>query len=132
MNDDAHEFGGASMLIGDMNVDGRVYMGASGGRGLIYWDAATLSIDDISKESNFSIDFYPNPFVNGFKVEAKKSNEPIRVSIFDMTGKKVEAAESSPESGQVLMGASLTPGLYIVQVEGVNLNFSKSFKIVKK
>jgi xyloglucan-specific exo-beta-1,4-glucanase len=132
MNDDAHEFGGASMLIGDMNVDGRVYMGASGGRGLIYWDAATLSIDDISKESNFSIDFYPNPFVNGFKVEAKKSNEPIRVSIFDMTGKKVEAAQSSPESGQLLMGSSLTPGLYIVQVEGVNLNFSKSFKIIKK
>ena len=131
MNDDAHEFGGASMLIGDMNVDGRVYMGASGARGLIYWDAATLSVDDISKESNFSIDFYPNPFTNGFKVEAKKSNEPIRVSIFDMTGKKVEAAESSPESGQLLMGSSLTPGLYIVQVEGVNLNFSKSFKIVK-
>ena len=39
MNDDAHEFGGASMLIGDMNVDGRVYMGASGARGVIYWDA---------------------------------------------------------------------------------------------
>jgi len=26
----------------------------------------------------------------------------------------------------------LKPGLYIVQVEGVNLNFSKSFKIIKK
>ncbi|MEP7093217.1 MAG: hypothetical protein ABI793_04100, partial [Flavobacterium sp.] len=49
MNDDDHEFGGASLLVGDMNVDGRVYMGASGGRGLIYWDPAVpLSIDDIS------------------------------------------------------------------------------------
>jgi xyloglucan-specific exo-beta-1,4-glucanase len=132
MNDDAHEFGGASILIGDMNVDGRVYMNANGTRGLIYWDTATLSTDDIAEESNFSIDFYPNPFVNGFKVEAAKLNEPIRVSIFDMSGKKVEAAESSPESGQLLMGSSLTPGLYIVQVEGVNLNFSKSFKIIKK
>lgn len=45
MNDDAHEFGGASMLIGDMNVDGRVYMAAAGGRGLIYWtQAGTLPI----------------------------------------------------------------------------------------
>lgn len=39
MNDDAHEFGGAPLLIGDMNVAGRVYMSAGGGRGLIYWDA---------------------------------------------------------------------------------------------
>jgi hypothetical protein len=92
----------------------------------------SISTDDIAEEPNFSIDFYPNPFTNDFKVVATKSNEPIRVSIFDMTGKKVEAAESSPESGQLLMGSSLTPGLYIVQVEGVNLNFSKSFKIIKK
>jgi hypothetical protein len=280
INDDAHEFGGASMLIGDMNVDGRVYMGANGTRGLHYWDAAaassvtyvslanratglrmdgigrttngsncgqgssgvstnqqwiietvgsyvmlknratglyldgmyrttngsvagqysysgsdgqqwtretagsyvkfknkatglyldgmgiktngadlgqwaaskhnnqqwtittvgngqtakmgSMSTDDSAEESNFSIDFYPNPFTNDFKVVATKSNEPIRVSIFDITGKKVEAAESSPESAQLLMGSSLAPGLYIVQVEGVNLNFSKSFKIIKK
>ncbi|MCF6407273.1 T9SS type A sorting domain-containing protein [Chitinophaga filiformis] len=38
MNDDAHEFAGAPLLIGDMNVAGRVYMSAGGGRGLIYWD----------------------------------------------------------------------------------------------
>jgi hypothetical protein len=92
----------------------------------------SISTDDIAEESNFSIDFYPNPFTNDFKVVATKSNEPIRVSIFDMTGKKVERAESSSESGQLLMGSSLTPGLYIVQVEGVNLNFSKTFKIIKK
>jgi xyloglucan-specific exo-beta-1,4-glucanase len=133
MNDDTHQFGGTPLLIGDMNVAGRVYMGAAGGRGLIYWDpSGTLSIDHISKESNFSIDFFPNPFVDGIKVEATKSNEPIRVSIFDITGKKVETAESSSESVQLLMGASLQPGLYLVQVEGVNLNFSKSFKIIKK
>ncbi|MDR7210280.1 T9SS type A sorting domain-containing protein [Flavobacterium piscis] len=132
INDDANEFGGASFLIGDMNVAGRVFMGPGGARGLIYWDTAALSVDDISGESNFSIDFYPNPFVNGFKVEAAKSNEPIRVRIFDITGKKVEEKESTPESAHLLMGSSLKPGLYIVQVEGVNSNFSKSFKIIKK
>ncbi|EJL67211.1 RICIN domain-containing protein [Flavobacterium sp. CF136] len=92
----------------------------------------SISTDDIAEEPNFSINFSPNPFVNDFKIEATKSNEPIRVSIFDMLGKKVETAESSLESGQLLMGSSLKPGLYIVQVEGVNLNFSKSFKIIKK
>jgi xyloglucan-specific exo-beta-1,4-glucanase len=48
MNDDAHEFGGTSLLIGDMNVAGRVYMGAAGGRGLIYWDPAATSVTYVS------------------------------------------------------------------------------------
>jgi aryl-phospho-beta-D-glucosidase BglC (GH1 family) len=93
---------------------------------------SSMSKDEISEESNFSINFSPNPFVNDFKVEATKLNEPIRVSIFDVTGKKVEAADSSLESGKLLMGSSLKPGFYIVLVEGVNLSFSKSFKIIKK
>ena len=38
MNDDAHEFGGTTLLIGDFNVFGRVYMWGTLGRGLIYWD----------------------------------------------------------------------------------------------
>lgn len=279
INDDAHEFGGASMLIGDMNVDGRVYMASTGGRGLFYWDAVvassvtyvsianrgtslcidgmgrttngsncgqwssggsfnqqwivetvgnyvmlknratglyidgmgrittgyiagqysysgtdaqywtreiagsyvkfknkatglyldgmglktngadlyqrskstsrnqqwsinivgtqiakmnSVSKDDISEESNFSISLYPNPFVSEFKIEAGKLNEPIRVSIFDIMGKKVEAGEFSPESGQLSMGSSLKSGIYIVKVEGVNTNDSKLFRIIKK
>ena len=43
MNDDAHEFGGASFLVGDMNVAGRVYMASNAGRGLIYWDPAACT-----------------------------------------------------------------------------------------
>ena len=87
---------------------------------------------DIEEDSDFSVAFFPNPFNTEFKIEAKKSNEPIHVSIFDVTGKKVQEAASTPESTQLLMGASLQPGLYLVKVEGVNSNFSKSFKILKK
>ncbi len=85
---------------------------------------------DNSDDSDFAIAFFPNPFKTEFKIEATKLNEPIRVSIFDVTGKKVQEAASA-ESAQLLMGASLQPGLYIVKVEGVNSNFSKSFKVVK-
>jgi len=38
MNDDAHQFGGALFLVGDMNVFGRVYESVSLARGLVYWD----------------------------------------------------------------------------------------------
>lgn len=61
-----------------------------------------MSTDDIAVEPNFSINF-PNPFVNDFKIEATKLNEPIRVSIFDITGTKVKEKESSLESGQLFM-----------------------------
>lgn len=43
LNDDAHQFAGAPLLIGDMNVAGRVFMSAGGGRGVIYWEPATGS-----------------------------------------------------------------------------------------
>lgn len=92
---------------------------------------SSLYKENISEESNFSIDFFPNPFVNDFKVEATKLNEPIRVTIFDTLGRKVDVAESSTLS-QLSMGSSMKPGLYIVKVQGVNSNFSKSFKILKK
>ncbi|UUF12504.1 MULTISPECIES: RICIN domain-containing protein [Flavobacterium] len=87
---------------------------------------------DISEDSELSIAFFPNPFNTEFKIESTKSNEPIRVSIFDVTGKKVQEAVSAPELKHMLMGASLQPGLYLVKVEGINSNFSKSFKILKK
>jgi hypothetical protein len=43
LNDDAHQFAGAPLLVGDMNVDGRVFMSAGGGRGLIYWEPAACT-----------------------------------------------------------------------------------------
>lgn len=43
LNDDAHEFAGAPLLIGDMNVEGRVFMGAGGGRGVIYWEPTSCT-----------------------------------------------------------------------------------------
>lgn len=92
---------------------------------------SSTSKKSISEEPSFSIGFYPNPFVNDFKVEVVKSEGPFRVAIFDILGRKVETAESSTSS-QLSMGSSLKPGLYIVQVEGVNSNYSKTFKIVKK
>lgn len=40
LNDDAHQFAGAPLLFGDMNVAGRVFMSSGGGRGLLYWEPA--------------------------------------------------------------------------------------------
>ncbi|WP_143774098.1 T9SS type A sorting domain-containing protein [Niastella vici] len=48
LNDDAHQFAGAPLLVGDMNVAGRVFMSAGGGRGLVYWEPATCTPSTIT------------------------------------------------------------------------------------
>ncbi len=89
----------------------------------------------LGTESNLlkekAIVFYPNPFVEDFKVEAIKSQEPIRVTIFDIMGREVKVKESI-SAPKLSMGSSLKAGLYVVKVEGLNSNLSKSFKILKK
>jgi len=54
INDDAHQFAGAPLLIGDMNVAGRVFMSAGGGRGLIYWEPATCTPTAITPYVNIN------------------------------------------------------------------------------
>lgn len=41
MNDDAHQFGGAELMLGDPNIFGRVYTGNTSARGIVYWDDLT-------------------------------------------------------------------------------------------
>lgn len=55
MNDDNNEFAGAPFLIGDMNIYGRVYMSAGGGRGVIYWDEiSALPVTILSFEGTYN------------------------------------------------------------------------------
>ncbi|MFD0997787.1 gliding motility-associated C-terminal domain-containing protein [Ohtaekwangia kribbensis] len=41
INDDAHQYGGAGLILGDINVFGRVYLGTGIARGIVYWDDLT-------------------------------------------------------------------------------------------
>jgi len=93
--------------------------------------AKMLNDDKVAiEDSTIDINFYPNPFVNDFKVVTGKSGEPFRVTVFDILGRKVETAEST--SDQLSMGSTLMSGLYVVQVEEVKTDLLKIFKIVKK
>jgi len=99
-----------------------------------YFDDMKLSATTTLSTKDFtanSVQVYPNPFANEFKVDAANSEGPLQVSVFDVLGRKVESTKSA-SSSQLSMGSSLKSGLYIVQVEGVNSNYSKSFKIIKK
>lgn len=127
MNDDAHQFGGLELLVGDMNVFGRLY---TGGGGIIYWDDQSITgTTDISvdlKQTNL----YPNPFSSAFYIKMENPDQVDRIIISDVMGRQVETFERSDIKETMTLGGALKPSLYIVTISGVN--WTKSFKIIKE
>lgn len=72
---------------------------------------------------------YPNPFKSTFNMIVDKPREVKRITIYDITGKRVEVINRPAVSGIMSMGASLKAGTYVVQVDGVT--WKKMYKVVK-
>ncbi|PJJ08129.1 putative secreted protein (Por secretion system target) [Flavobacterium sp. 1] len=128
INDDAHQYGGIEMIVGDNNVFGRAYLAV---QGITYTeDLSTLGIENNTVLSNNQIVLYPNPSSKTINLTVEKPNEIVRISVFDMLGRSVETIEQSDIKSEMALGTALTPNIYIVKVFGTN--FTKSFKIIKK
>ncbi|WP_333820337.1 glycoside hydrolase family 44 protein [Ohtaekwangia sp.] len=78
----------------------------------------------------FAVSIYPNPFAKTITLDVLGSDEQLKVSILDATGKVVEAMIHSGGAGKLSLGAALKPGLYIIRVNGVKT--SRSFKVLKE
>jgi xyloglucan-specific exo-beta-1,4-glucanase len=118
MNDDAHEFAGAPLLIGDMNVFGRLYMGAGGGRGVIYWDESIpTSITNFNgSASGLSLNAYPNPSSHGFDIEIKGNKEETSLTVSDALGRVVEEIKVPAGVSELTVGENLTSGIYYLTI----------------
>ncbi|HLP06290.1 MAG TPA: T9SS type A sorting domain-containing protein [Paludibacter sp.] len=122
MNDDAHQYAGASLLVGDMNTFGRVYMGVGGGRGIVYWEpvSATNSVEIESGSNNLVI--YPNPAKDGkFLITLPVASNTANVSIFDNQGRLLFEKVFS-NNGRLNIESGLQKGIYIVKVASEGLN----------
>jgi xyloglucan-specific exo-beta-1,4-glucanase len=128
INDDDHEFGGATFLIGDKNVAGRVYQAPNGGRGLIYWEptGTTNTVESFIKNANqFNFEIYPNPLSDGkFTVALPEIANNVTVSIFNMQGKLVYQRDASGLM-QLEPDLHLNSGVYLVKVNTDKLNVTK-------
>ncbi|HEY6914281.1 MAG TPA: T9SS type A sorting domain-containing protein, partial [Paludibacter sp.] len=122
MNDDAHQFGGAHLLIGDMNTFGRVYMGAGGGRGIVYWEpVSATNLIEIQRSSN-NLFIYPNPTKDGkFSIELPVTSNTANVNIFDNQGRLLFEKVFS-NNGKLDIESRLQKGIYIVKVASEGLN----------
>lgn len=122
MNDDAHQYAGAALLIGDMNTFGRVYMGAGGGRGIVYWEpVSATNLIDIQRGSN-NLVIYPNPAKEGkFTIELPVASNTANVNIFDNQGKLL-FEKVFTNNGKLDIESRLQKGIYIVKVASEGLN----------
>ena len=72
----------------------------------------------------------PNPFTSSFDLEVPNPTDIKSITIFDVSGRRVQIIEHSAVSNLMSLGASLIPGLYLVKVNGIN--WSQTFKVVKQ
>lgn len=76
-----------------------------------------------------TLELYPNPFSTSLKLNMENTEALVRIKIFDGKGRQVESVNTSDISFTNSLGASLNPGLYVVQVCGEN--WTKTFKTLK-
>ena len=114
INDDAHEFAGAPLLIGDMNVPGRVYMGAGGGRGVIYWDDITVEpVTGVGDEEQQRFQMFPNPTTSTILIP--NAGDLRRINILDEHGRRIKSIHHEGDSATVSLQA-LPAGTYLIEL----------------
>jgi hypothetical protein len=128
MNDDTHEFGGASLLIGDMDVFGRVYMASNGGRGVLYWepDGTSTGTESPTFYDNKmdEVVVFPNPTKDGnFTIVLPVIVPKASVKVFDNQGRLLfETMFANSKKLDVVSG--LKAGIYIVKVTSDEMNYT--------
>lgn len=113
INTSAQEFGrGYNCLAGDPRVYGRLYIGA-GARGIMYGEPVTVTgIDEDNFTESSSLSAYPNPFETSFKVNVEGEFDYI---ISEISGKVLSKGKANASQE---LGATLSQGLYLLQVNG--------------
>jgi xyloglucan-specific exo-beta-1,4-glucanase len=122
INDNAHQFGGTTIIFGDLNVFGRVYMAGNSGRGMIYWDKTIITgliSSNQNSGNNFLLNVWPNPSSGGgFNVEIKGNKEEASLTVSDMLGRVVEEIKVPAGVSALTLGEQLSSGTYYLTIRG--------------
>ena len=95
------------------------------------WTVTTLKA--MSIETNPEVNagnevlIYPNPSSSAFNIQIDRPSEVAGITICNLMGKVVE--QTNTVSDLMTMGASLSPGIYIVVVNGID--WKKTLKVIK-
>lgn len=116
------------------SVIGKISNGESLGQG--FWQGAiegvVLSNEDFTLEVQATV--YPNPVTDYLTISFKDlEGEAFGLIIYDLNGKQVFQKELiGTTSNETLDFSGYSSGVYILNIEQLTTNKSKSFKIVKQ
>ena len=102
-------------VFSDCSVE---YLGATGA-------SLFLGMNPVNQDNN-TLTLYPNPVQEGLNLKTEDQTLPLMISITDVTGKIVMKAEIT-QLQQQLNIAGLEPGLYFLNAEGNNKNWTGRF-----
>lgn len=107
------------------------YRPAVGSIALSGADFATLANEKFAANAEFSLEVYPNPSVNSFKLNySSSSNEDVKLATYDLTGKLVESLNVKyADINDQVIGNDYNAGVYILVLKQGNIN--KSLKVIK-
>jgi hypothetical protein len=109
----------------DLRNDNTVFA-ATYGRGLFsgLFTNATLSSDEFAASKG--IKMYPNPTKGQLNIAINNYFGKLSVSVFDLNGRQVYAEEVNDFNAQSAINMnSLQKGVYVVKVNGENLNYNQ-------
>jgi hypothetical protein len=122
IDDDAHQYGGISMIVGDPCVDSRIYI-AGAGRGIIYGQepGSTVDASCVNREENGTpgeVGIRANPQVQTkdsfFYREGLNLISAESVQLYDLSGRWLRSARLSGGIANLsLMG--LNKGVYVAK-----------------
>jgi len=122
IDDDAHQYGGISMIVGDPCVDSRIYV-TGAGRGIIYGqepgstvDASCANREENGTPGELSIRVTPEPQINEsfFYREGLNLISVASVQLYDLSGRWIRSAKPSGGIANMsLMG--LNKGVYLAK-----------------
>ena len=125
-----------AILTKPYNTDGSVFTGldyrpAANSIALTGADFTTLGNDNFIASSEFSLNVYPNPSANSFKVNYFSSNnEDVKVEAYDLTGRLLESRNVKyGEINSQEIGNGYNAGVYLVMVKQANI--TKTVRVIK-
>ncbi len=128
ISDNNAQFGGLlnkDLVVGDMNVYGRVYYG-NPGIGLIYADIASSSAIETVKESGRIVKISSNISDDLFTVYSEK---PTTYRILTLSGTVVETGKFE---GAANVGNLITKGVYLVEFTEAGTNLRQVDKLIRR
>jgi Pyruvate/2-oxoacid:ferredoxin oxidoreductase gamma subunit len=109
----------------DLRNDNTVFA-ATYGRGIFSGLFTNTVLNNETFENNKNVSIYPNPVKDVLNVNVKDFSGDVSVKVIDINGREVFTQKiSNVNNSNAINLSSLAAGIYVLKLQGENLNYSE-------